>query len=147
MEPKTYIKGFILGAPSLCWKQTSGCLKLRDKNVSNLLSPCWSGRPGQHSEAKISVDLRQTAVMSLMESRVVTYETAQKKSWSSGLNAVCFFLLSFCLVFVGFWSLKGNSFCIGVLKDVCTSTCTRGRGHRTGMWGIAERRKEHGWHW
>ena len=80
MEPKTYIKGFILGAPSLCWKQTLGCLKLRDKNVSNLLSPCWSGRPGQHSEAKISVDLRQTAVMSLMESRVVTYETAQKKS-------------------------------------------------------------------
>ena len=53
--------------------------KLHDKNVSDLLSTCWSGRSGQHSETEISVDLRWSAVTSPKESRVVTSETAQKK--------------------------------------------------------------------
>jgi len=95
MEPKTYIRGFILGAPSLCWKQTSGCLQLHDKNVSDLLSTCWSGRSGQHSETEISVDLRWSAVTSPKESRVVTSETAQKKVEAVGwMQAASFCSLS-----------------------------------------------------
>ena len=99
MEPKTYSKSFIPGAPSLCWKQTSGCLKLHDENVSSLLSTCWSGRPGQHPETEISVDLRQSVVTSPKENRVVTSETAQKKVEAVGWMQAS----SFCSLSI--WSL------------------------------------------